>query len=64
LKFITQKRFATEQAHYEESVFVGVEFGRSRFLVWRLPAAQGRAVALRVEPLSKAQRLAPSGCHP
>ena len=30
----------------------------------RVPAARGRAVALRVEPLSKAQRLAPSGCHP
>ena len=28
------------------------------------PAARGRAVALRVEPLSKAQRLAPSGGHP
>lgn len=27
----------------------------------RVPAAQGRAVALRVEPLSKAQRLAPVG---
>jgi hypothetical protein len=27
----------------------------------RLPAARGRAVALRVEPLSKAQRLAPEG---
>jgi hypothetical protein len=25
----------------------------------RVPAARGRAVALRVEPLSKAQRLAP-----
>ena len=32
--------------------------------VGRVPAARGRAVALRVEPLSKAQRLAPSGCHP
>jgi hypothetical protein len=30
----------------------------------RVPAARGRAVALRVEPLSKAQRLAPSGGHP
>lgn len=29
----------------------------------RVPAARGRAVALRVEPLSKAQRLAPFG-HP
>ena len=27
----------------------------------RVPAAQGRAVALRVEPLSEAQRLAPVG---
>ncbi len=27
----------------------------------RVPAARGRAVALRVEPLSKAQRLAPDG---
>ena len=27
----------------------------------RLPAARGRAVALRVEPLSKAQHLAPDG---
>ena len=27
----------------------------------RVPAARGRAVALRVEPLSKAQRLAPVG---
>lgn len=27
----------------------------------RLPAARGRAFALRVEPLSKAQRLAPDG---
>jgi len=26
-----------------------------------VPAARGRAVALRVEPLSKAQRLAPDG---
>ena len=30
----------------------------------RVPAARGRAVALCVEPLSKAQRLAPSGGHP
>ena len=27
----------------------------------RVPAARGRAVALRVEPLPKAQRLAPDG---
>ncbi len=27
----------------------------------RVPAARGRAVALRVEPLAKAQRLAPVG---
>jgi hypothetical protein len=27
----------------------------------RVPALRGRAVALRVEPLSKAQRLAPEG---
>ena len=27
----------------------------------RVPAVRGRAVALRVEPLSKAQRLAPDG---
>ena len=27
----------------------------------RVPVALGRAVALRVEPLSKAQRLAPEG---
>jgi hypothetical protein len=27
----------------------------------RVPAVRGRAVALRVEPLSKAQRLAPVG---
>ena len=30
----------------------------------RVPAARCRAVALCVEPLSKAQRLAPSGGHP
>ena len=32
--------------------------------IGRVPAARGRAVALRVEPLSKALRLAPSGGHP
>ena len=32
--------------------------------IGRVPAARGRAVALRVEPLSKAHRLAPSGGHP
>ena len=30
----------------------------------RVPAARGRAVALRVEPLAKAQRLAPVGRPP
>ena len=34
---------------------------RSADGVGRVPAARGRAVALRVEPLSKAQRLAPDG---
>ena len=43
---------------------VSVEIALHRRQAGRVPATRGRAVALRGEPPSKAQRLAPSGGHP
>jgi hypothetical protein len=48
-------------AHRPDCVADAVAYLCRCLWVWTCPAGRGRAVALRVEPLSKAQRLDPDG---